>query len=530
MVILLAGGLVASRAMAERHVLPTTKPAVQEMIKPVLVVDEGQGKYFVDFGEDSFGALELVVEKPEAGRKVVVRMGEKLLGKEQIDPKPPQCVRFLQTTISLEADKKVYRAELPPRDAKRTTAEMGPVMPFRYVELENLPAEMGAEELRGGAVRQIMAHYVFDDDAAAFECADPKLNAIWKVCKHTMKATSFGGVFVDGDRERTPYEADAYINMLGWYCCTTDLTLPRYSHEKLMSYASWPTEWIMFSVLIAWEDYQHTGDLLSAKSYYPDLKAKTLRALERADGLISTVDPAVPVAVNNSVHFNPQAKLRDIVDWPPEYRDDYDMFPINTVINAFHYRSMVLMGKLAAALVNADDAADFERAAQKTAKSINEKLVDATTGLYVDGEGSKHSSLQGNLFPLAFGLVPAERREKVLAFIESRKMACNVYAAQFLMEGLFDNGRGDYALELITAPGERSWRHMVEDVGATMTLEAWRPNWRQVVDWNHAWGAAPANILPRKCWGWNCWKRVRRRCWYGRGRESWHGPKARSRR
>lgn len=42
--------------------------------------------------------------------------------------------------------------------------------------------------------------------------------AIWEMCKHTMKATSFGRVFVDGDRERLPYEADAYINMLGWYC------------------------------------------------------------------------------------------------------------------------------------------------------------------------------------------------------------------------------------------------------------------------------------------------------------------------
>jgi len=92
--------------------------------------------------------------------------------------------------ISLEAGKRVYRAELPPRDAKRTSAEMGPVMPFRYVELENLPAGwVWGAACR--AVRQIMAHYIFDDDAAAFECADAKLNAIWKLCKHTMKATSF---------------------------------------------------------------------------------------------------------------------------------------------------------------------------------------------------------------------------------------------------------------------------------------------------------------------------------------------------
>jgi len=35
--------------------------------------------------------------------------------------------------------------------------------------------------------------------------------------------------------------------------------------------------------------------------------------------------------------------------------------------------------------------------------------ADGTTGLYVDGEGSSHSSLHANLYALMFGLVPAER-------------------------------------------------------------------------------------------------------------------------
>ena len=42
-----------------------------------------------------------------------------------------------------------------------------------------------------------------------------------------MKATSFCGLFVDGDRERLPYEADAWINQLGWYATNTDVTVPR---------------------------------------------------------------------------------------------------------------------------------------------------------------------------------------------------------------------------------------------------------------------------------------------------------------
>jgi hypothetical protein len=33
--------------------------------------------------------------------------------------------------------------------------------------------------------------------------------------------------------------------------------------------------------------------------------------------------------------------------------------------------------------------------------------------------------------------------------------------------------------------------------GSTITLEAWDSRTKPNLDWNHAWGAAPANILPR---------------------------------
>jgi hypothetical protein len=38
---------------------------------------------------------------------------------------------------------------------------------------------------------------------------------------------------------------------------------------------------------------------------------------------------------------------------------------------------------------------------------------------------------------------------------------------------------------------------MIYDVGTTITLEAWDNRFKPNQDWNHAWGAAPANIIPR---------------------------------
>jgi hypothetical protein len=38
---------------------------------------------------------------------------------------------------------------------------------------------------------------------------------------------------------------------------------------------------------------------------------------------------------------------------------------------------------------------------------------------------------------------------------------------------------------------------MVFDVGTTIALEAWDTRYKPNQDWNHAWGAAPANLIPR---------------------------------
>ena len=100
------------------------------------------------------------------------------------------------------------------------------------------------------------------------------------------------------------------------------------------------------------------------------------------------------------------------------------------------------------------------------------------------------------MFALAFGLVKEKDVPRVLDFIRSRGMACSVYGAQFLLDALYAVGDYDHALSLLTSREKRSWAKML-DCGTTITYEAWDDTFKPNQDWNHAWGAAPANILPR---------------------------------
>jgi alpha-L-rhamnosidase len=96
--------------------------------------------------------------------------------------------------------------------------------------------------------------------------------------------------------------------------------------------------------------------------------------------------------------------------------------------------------------------------------------------------------------------VPADRVAGVAKFVKSRKMGCSVYGAQYLMDALYLAGEDDYALSLMQSKEKRSWWNMIRE-GSTISMEAWGNQFKSNQDWNHAWGAVPANIIPRRLMG-----------------------------
>jgi len=478
---------------AHRGQAQSAQRLVRRSGTPVHFVRTGPGDYFADFGMDWFGQLHLRLTSPETGTTVTVLMGEKLSGPEHIDSHPGGYIAFHKSHITLHRGTHIYNVPLTKRDARRMPAYIGAVMPFRYAQVIGSPSILTRRDMV-----QIRVHYPFDRKIARFKSSSRSLNAVWNLCHHTIEATSFCGIFVDGNRERRPYEADDLIAELDWFNNTTDTTLPEISDQYLIYHPTWPTEWIMQSVLMAWYDYLYTGDKTLIRDNYKQLKAKTLVALERPDGLISTVSPRVPASVLQSIYRH--RPIRDVVDWPPDQRDGFVMRPINTVVNAFHYRSLVLMSRIAEALGHARDQNFFASHARLLRKTMNRLMIRRQTGLYVDGIGTTHSSLQANLFPLAFGLVPKADQDRVAHFLIHQGMRCSVYGAQYLLQALYRIGHGEAALKLMSSHSRHSWIHMIEE-GSTITTEAWTFHSKPNEDWNHVWGSAPANIIPRYLMG-----------------------------
>lgn len=467
---------------------------------PVSLKETGK-TYQADFGKDAFAQLKLRLSSEAGGDTVTVRLGEILDKNGDIDRKPPGKVRYAQYVLVLQKGTHTYKLQLHKDEVNTRAAAIkmpdyiGEVTPFRYCEIEGYPQLIPKESLT-----RLFVHYKFDDEKISFHSSDTTLNAVWDLCKYSIKATSFLGIYVDGDRERIPYEADAYINQLSHYAVDKEFTMARNSHEYLIRNPTWPTEWNLQSVLMAWNDYLYTGDIRSVAYYYKDLQAKTLLSLRDSTGLISTLNGLLNDDVKASIHLK-NGTLKDIVDWPRNTETDGFVFTkYNAVVNAFHYRALVIMGQIAKQLGKTSDAEMYRKSAAHVKTAFQKMFFDRKRAIFVDGVGTDHASLHANAFALALGLVDAKHKPGVMAFIRSKGMACSVYGSQFLLDGVYDAYDGEYGLSLLTSKTDRSWFNMIR-VGSTITLEAWDNKYKPNQDWNHAWGAAPANIISRKLMG-----------------------------
>lgn len=492
--------------MTDQYVkIARPKALVVQTIAPRTGRTNAAGELLLDFGRVAFGTLQINANAA-AATTVLIELGEKLGPDGTIDRDPPGCVRYRAIELALPKGDSTTQLRIPPDERNTGPAAIAmpdhlfEVLPFRYAKITcpNQPSAMI------GDVHQLAVFYPFDDDAADFRCSDDRLNRVWDLCKYSIKATSFCGVYVDGDRERIPYEGDAYINQLCHYGVDAEYELARHSIEYLLFHPTWPTEWSLHCVPMAWADSMFTGraDLLEA--YYQLLIHKALLPLaSEDDGLISTETGLVTPELLADIHMQHENPLRDLIDWPPGSftdggqgeRDNYDMVPTKTAVNAFYIWNLALLERIAEVLGRDDDRNEFAQRRAKATDSLHRMCFDTSRGVFVDGVGSDHASLHANMFPAAMGLVPAGFEASVLVHMRSRGMACSVYGSQYLLEACYRLGDPIYALALMTAEHDRSWLNMI-NVGSTITLEAWDHRYKRNLDWNHAWGAAPANIIP----------------------------------
>lgn len=443
-----------------------------------------------DFKKAAFGKLELTLNSAR-NDSITVIIGERLKDGRIEQTPGVSSVVYDEIGLRVKTGTHTYLVE-PNRDGRNTGPQAVPlpeyagvVAPFRYCAI--------AGDAEPVCVKRISYHYPFDEQVASFRCSNDTLNAIWDLCHYSLEPCSFLGIWVDGNRERIPYEYDALIAQLCHYGSDAEYSIDRRTLEWLLQKPTWPTEWILYAVEIAWNDYLWTGDDRALRANYEVLKAHGLDALRKHNGLISTRQGQSPEFLA-SIR---RGAITDIVDWPHNKIEDdgFVYTDFNAVVNALYYRTLLRLASIADRVGVKADADLFCEEAAATREAFREAFYDADKGVVKDGIDTDHAALHSNMMAILCGLLDDSEIPVVADYVRSRGLMCSIFGAHNMLETLYAAGRGDFALKLMTNDSMRGWYNGLR-LGTTITLEAWDDSFKPNQDWNHIAGAAPGNAIP----------------------------------
>jgi hypothetical protein len=362
---------------------------------------------------------------------------------------------------------------------------------FRYVEI--LDPNQAADP---DSFCAVVRHYPFDENACIFESSSTLFNRIWDICKNGVKYGS-QEVYVDcPSREKGQYLGDAVITAQSHSYLTGDLKLWKKSLQDfalstsvcpgMMAVApgSFMQEIADYSLLWPFyllQYYWQSGDHKFLAEIYPtvDRLMTYFSQYQRQDGLLENVKDKW-----------------NLVDWPENFRDDYD-FDLSkvvgdgchNVINAFYCGAVKTMNTIRDILQ-----IDYEDRFPALKQAFIKAFYNPQTGLFMDSTISQHSALHSNTIALFYGLVPDDAVPRVVALIRKKRLSCGVYHAYFLLKGLARVGEYALVYDLLTSEDEFSWANMIRE-GATTCFEVWGKDQKWNTSLCHPWASAPIPVF-----------------------------------
>lgn len=446
----------------------------EQRVKPVSGHRTPDGRYIVDFGQNTAGFVAMKV-RGAAGDTIRIRYAEKLVS--------PDTLYTANLRNAFSRDIYVCNGKEAHKEWHGRFAYHG----FRFIEVTGLK----------NATKDDFEALVVSDKMKTighFECADTMLNRIVKNAWWGIKS-NYKGMPVDCPQrnERQPWLGDRTVGSLGESFL--------FNNERL--YTKWmrdicesqrdgvfcdvaPAFWNYYNDDVTWPAalpfgcemlYRQFGNRQPVIDSYPYLKrwfAHVVDEYRNAEGIV-TKDKYGDWCV-------PPEKLELIHSQDPARQTDGSL-----ISTAYMIRIAQLMQQFAAMQHLEAEALEYSRQALFMKEAFNKHFLTVKRGtsvrpghvLYPDSVFYGNNTATANLLPLAFGIVPDDCKEEVVKNLVTNIMTtgnghvtCGVIGISWLLRGLSDHGFPDVAYLLATNKSYPSWGYMAEN-GATTIWELW---------------------------------------------------------
>ena len=478
------------------HVQAELSHVTEEEIYPVSITKLEDGTTVADFGKVIPARLSIHFANGKEGQKYTIQTGYELTDSGAINTNKESTQSTNMTFIYTQKDgEQTYN----------TWDHLG----FRYVSIPAKEEEFSKEDIKAF----ILYTEVPAGRDSTFESSNDMLNQVYELMKRSA-IYSVQNQFVDTPtREKGQFLQDtvnisAVTNSI-WY----EREATRKAIYQFMDSADryWddgrynsvypnvdknrdiPDFTLNFPVMV-WRYYMQTGDKELLKQAYPYLQ-KTAEYIEKNTKTSGDTNGLV-TALEGGGDSKRNPYYQGIVDWPKAGRFDYDwdgtVDGARTTVNALSVRAYDVLSNTAEELgKDESEIQSYKEKADNLKRAINNSLLTEENvyadGLKSNGTQSSHKSQHATSYALAFGIVPEELTESMAEYIANMGMKQGPMTADILVEALFDSGRADAAVNLLTNTEDYGWAKLVNE-GYTFTWEQWQYGESQ----SHGWGAAAA--------------------------------------
>ena len=336
------------------------------------------------------------------------------------------------------------------------------------------------------------------DTKASFECNDPLINKLWKVCEYTMLLNSREGFFDGIKRDRWVWSGDAYQSYFVNYYLAFDKEIVKRTirmlrgAEPTLKHINTISDYTFYWLCSIWDYYFYTGDSDFVLDVYPDM-LEILSFVEgrlTPDGMFdrkdddwvfmdwSTFDPAGPICAEQMVLCKA-------------------------------YQSV---SKCAALAGDEKTALRAEKQAEYIKEQINALYWCEKKGAFVDcyKSGRQNVTRHANIFAILFDYTTEERKEKIIKnVILSDKITkiTTPYFEFYELDAMCKIGNFKYMTDMLNS----YWGEMLR-LGATTIWEEFDPTKKGIEHYEmyggkyekslcHAWGASPIYLLGKYALG-----------------------------
>ncbi len=344
---------------------------------------------------------------------------------------------------------------------------------FQYVEVtSSRPVNLTLENLCG--------YFMHSDvpPAGKINTSNQTINKIWEATNNSYLSNLFGYPTDCPQREKNGWTGDGQIasetglyNFDGitiyekWLADHRDEQQPNGVLPAIIPTGGWGyhwangPDWTSTIAIIPWNIYLFYGDSRLLNDCYDNIK--------RYVDHITLISPS-------------GLTTWGLGDWIPVKSET----PVELTSSIFYFTDVSILSKAAAMAGREEDYKYYSDLAVKIRKAINDKYLNRSAAIYAKGFQTELS------FPLYWGVVPEEMREKVAANLAKRVITDNnhldvgLLGSKSILSALSDNGYGDLAYKLASQETFPSWGYWIVD-GATTLYENWRVGKKDDASLNH---------------------------------------------